>query len=207
LAALIDIGSSDLPSPARHAVRRCRGNRRRYFKYWWEKLALFQTIIDSRCPYDAHTNGALASFFVHLVEARVRSLLFVLLLLPTLTFAQTLVAKQPDDGSTWLLYVNTIKVGARLQNGDRVVSALIEKRDIRGETVHRARQYTTGCYVHEDGHTRWGYLSGTDGWTWSGPLILDIIATRSCQYAWNLVAPDAGISTNDPLVTAGQRQL
>lgn len=141
------------------------------------------------------------------MEAHVKSLLFVLLLLPTLTFAQTLVAKQPDDSSTWLLHVDTMEIGARLQNGDRVVSVLVEKRDVRGESVHRARQYTSGCYVHEDGHTRWGYLSSTDEWTWSGPRILDIVATRSCQYAWSLVAPDAGISINDPVVTAGQRQL
>ena len=131
--------------------------------------------------------------------------LFAILLLPTLASAQTLVAKQPD-GSAWLLHVDSLKVGDRLQNGDRLVSVLVEKRDARG-VMHKARQYTTVCYVHADGYTRWGETSSTDGWTWSGSLVLDIIATRSCQYAWNLVEPDDGISTDDPGASIGQRAL
>jgi hypothetical protein len=132
-------------------------------------------------------------------------LLFAMLLLPTLTSAQTVVAKQPD-GSAWLLHVDTMNVGGRLHNGDRLVSVLVEKRDSAGR-VHRARQYTTGCYVHADGHTRWGDTSQADEWTWSGPLVLDIIATRSCQYAWNLVEPDDGISIDDPMASTEQRIL
>jgi hypothetical protein len=131
--------------------------------------------------------------------------LFAILLLPGLASAQTLVAKQPD-GSAWLLHVDSLNVGNRLPNGDRLVSVLVEKRDSRG-AIHRARQYTTGCYVHADGNTRWGETSNTDEWTWSGPLVLDIIATRSCQYAWNLVEPDDGISTDDPVASTGQRLL
>lgn len=103
-----------------------------------------------------------------------------------------MVAKEPN-GTAWLIYLDTVNVGDALQNRDRLVSALVEKRDARGRSVHRARQYTTGCYTHGDGHTRWGEGGHADEWTWGGPLILDIIATRSCQYAWNRVEPDAGI--------------
>lgn len=131
--------------------------------------------------------------------------LFAILLLPTFASAQNLVAKQPD-GSAWLLDVGTLDVGGRLQNGDRLVSVLVERRD-SGGAVHRARQYTTGCYVHADGFTRWGETSQADEWTWSGPLVLDIIATRSCQYAWKLVEPDDGISIEDPMASTGKRIL
>ena len=81
--------------------------------------------------------------------------LLALFLLPTLSHAQTLVAKA-SDGAKWLIYVETINVGDALQNRDRLVSALVEKRDERGRSVNRARQYTTGCYTHGDGLTRWG---------------------------------------------------
>ena len=94
---------------------------------------------------------------------------------------------------TWLIYVDTINVGDALQNRDRLVSALVEKRDERGRSVNRARQYTTGCYTHGDGMTRWGENGRADEWTWGGPLVLDILATRICQYAWDRVEPDAGI--------------
>lgn len=131
--------------------------------------------------------------------------LFAILLLPALASAQTLVAKQ-QDGATWLLYTDTVDVGDRMENGDRLVSALVEKRDARGRSVHRARQYTTGCYIHADGLTRWGNTNSADEWTWGGPLILDTIATRSCQHAWERVEPDAGISTTEPVTSDGQRR-
>ena len=121
-----------------------------------------------------------------------KSFVLALLVWPALLHAQTLVAKA-DDGVTWLVYVDTIKVGDPLQDRDRLVSALVEKRDARGRTLHRARQYTTGCYTHGDGVTRWGESGRSDEWTWGGPLVLDIIATRVCQYAWNRIEPDAGI--------------
>ena len=54
--------------------------------------------------------------------------LLALFLLPTLSHAQTLVAKA-SDGAKWLIYVETISVGDALQNRDRIVSALVEKRD------------------------------------------------------------------------------
>ncbi len=57
--------------------------------------------------------------------------LLTLFLLPTLSHAQTLVAKA-SDGAKWLIYVETINVGDALQNRDRLVSALVEKRDERG---------------------------------------------------------------------------
>ena len=41
--------------------------------------------------------------------------------------------------------------------------------------------------------TRWGEDGRPDEWTWAGPLVLDIIATRTCQYAWERIEPDAGI--------------
>ena len=121
-----------------------------------------------------------------------KSFLLALLVLPTLLHAQTLVAKA-DDGANWLMYVDTISVGDALPNRDRLVSVLVEKRDTRGRSLHRARQYTTGCYTHGDGATRWGRDGRPDEWTWAGPLVLDIIATRTCQYAWNHIEPDAGI--------------
>ena len=114
--------------------------------------------------------------------------LLALFLLPTLSHAQTSVAKA-SDGAKWLMYVETIQVGDALQNRDRLVSALVEKRDEHGRSVRRARQYTTGCYTHGDGHTRWGEDGRADEWTWAGPLVLDILATRLCQYAWNRVEP------------------
>ena len=118
--------------------------------------------------------------------------LLVLFLLPTLAYAQTLVANA-SDGAKWLIYVETTSVGAPLQNRDRIVSALVEKRDERGQSVNRTRQYTTGCYTHGDGVTRWGENGRAEEWTWGGPLVLDILATRMCQYAWDRVEPDAGI--------------
>ena len=118
--------------------------------------------------------------------------LLALFLLPTLSHAQTLVAKA-SDGAKWLIYVETISVGDALQNRDRLVSALVEKRDEHGRSANRARQYTTGCYTHGDGLTRWGENARSDEWTWGGPLVLDILATRMCQYAWDRVEPDAGI--------------
>ena len=121
-----------------------------------------------------------------------KSFLFALFLLPTLSHAQTLVAKV-SDGANWLIYVDTVNVGDPLQNHDRLVSVLVEKRDAQGRSVYRDRQFTTGCYTHGDGITRWGKSGRQDEWTWAGPLVLDIIATRMCQYAWNRVEPDAGI--------------
>jgi hypothetical protein len=121
-----------------------------------------------------------------------KSFVFALFLLPTLSYAQTLVAKA-DDGITWLIYVDTVNVGDPLQNRDRLVTALVEKRDAQGRGLHRAHQYTTGCYTHGDGVTRWGDNGHPDEWTWAGPLVLDIIATRVCQYAWTRVEPDKGI--------------
>jgi hypothetical protein len=118
--------------------------------------------------------------------------LLALFLLPTLSHAQTLVANA-SDGAKWLIYVETINVGDALQNRDRVVSALVEKRDEHGRSANRARQYTTGCYTHGDGLTRWGENARAEEWTWAGPLVLDILATRMCQYAWHRVEPDAGI--------------
>ena len=118
--------------------------------------------------------------------------LLALFLLPALSHAQTLVAKA-SDGAKWLIYVETINVGDALQNRDRLVSALVEKRDEAGRPANRARQYTTGCYTHGDGLTRWGENGRADEWTWAGPLVLDILATRMCQYAWDRVEPDAGI--------------
>ena len=133
-----------------------------------------------------------------------KHLLLIILLLPTIASAQSVVAKH-QDGTTWLLYADTLSVGERQDNGDRLVSALVEKRDAQGRSVHRARQYTTGCYVHSDGVTRWGDVSSADEWTWAGPLILDIIATRSCQRAWERIEPDADISVTEP-VTFSRRQ-
>ena len=121
-----------------------------------------------------------------------KSFLFSLFLLPTLSHAQTLVAKA-SDGANWLIYVDTVNVGDPLQNRDRLVSALVEKRDAQGRSVRRDRQYTTGCYTHGDGMTRWGENSRPDEWSWAEPLVLDIIATRTCQYAWERIEPDAGI--------------
>lgn len=121
-----------------------------------------------------------------------KGFLLALFLLPTLSHAQTLVAKA-SDGANWLIYVDTIKVGDALQNRDRLVSALVEKRDASGRSLNRARQYTTGCYTHGDGMTRWGEDGRLDEWTWAGPLVLDIIATRTCQYAWERIEPDVGI--------------
>jgi hypothetical protein len=133
-------------------------------------------------------------------------LLWAMLFLPAMTSAQTLVARN-SDGTTWLLYADTVKVGDRQQDGDRLVSVLVEQRDARGQTVHRAHQYTSGCYVDADGRTRWGDGGSPDEWTWSGPLILDAIATRSCQHAWNLVEPDAGVATTERAIPDGQRTL
>ena len=123
--------------------------------------------------------------------------LMALWLLHAVALAQTPVAKH-KDGSVWLLYVASINVGDPQQNGDRVVSALVEKRDKHGASIERARQFTTGCYVHGDGKTRWGNSGAEDEWTWSGPLILDIIATRSCQFAWDRVEPEAGVAMTNP---------
>jgi hypothetical protein len=123
--------------------------------------------------------------------------LLALWLLPAVTLAQTPVAKH-KDGSVWLVYVASIYVSEPQQNGDRIVSVLVEKRDAQGASVERARQFTTGCYVHGDGKTRWGNSGAEDEWTWGGPLILDIIATRSCQYAWDRVEPEPGVAMTNP---------
>lgn len=122
-----------------------------------------------------------------------RPLLIAAFFVPAITFAQTPVAKH-KDGSLWLVYAETTRVSEPLENGDRTVSALVEKRDGEGRSVGRARQYTTGCYIHAEGKTSWGDGNDADEWTWSGPLILDMIATRSCQYAWIRVEPAAGIA-------------
>ncbi len=138
------------------------------------------------------------------MEALMKQLLLAVLFLPTIAFAQSVVAKQ-GDGSTWVLFPDTIDVGDTQKEGDRIVSALVEKRDAQGQSVHRARQYTTGCYVHADGQTRWGYFSTKDTWTWGGALVHDIIATRICQHAWRRVEPEAGITTTEPPTSEGRR--
>ena len=121
-----------------------------------------------------------------------KSFLLALFLLPTLSHAQTLVAKAAD-GAEWLIYVETINVGDPLQNRDRLVSALVEKRDAQrsiGESGSPIHDRLLHAWRRD---YRWGENGRADEWTWGGPLVLDILATRMCQYAWDRVEPDAGI--------------
>ena len=112
--------------------------------------------------------------------------------MPAVSHAQTLVAKA-SDGAKWLIYVDTINVGDALQNRDRLVSALVEKppmnvaarRIVLGNTRPVATRTATAL--------RGGAKTPVPTSGLGMHLVLDILATRICQYAWDRVEPDAGI--------------